>query len=138
MKQIIYQKTHTYKYLLSQRYEIQLPDDFKKCKGDIIGFISIHNGKLAVGCGYRWDGPSGPTVDTKNFMRGSLIHDALYQLMREGRISRDLRKAADKLLRDHCREDGMNWFRAQWVYLGVRAGGKSSTEPEKVEILTAP
>ncbi len=27
--------------------------------------------------------PNGPTIETKTFMRASLVHDALYQLMRE-------------------------------------------------------
>jgi hypothetical protein len=38
------------------------------------------DGLLTVKKSYAWDGPSGPTIDTKNFMRGSLVHDALYQL----------------------------------------------------------
>ena len=36
-------------------------------------------GNLTIKKGYAWDGPSGPTIDTLTFMRGSLVHDALYQ-----------------------------------------------------------
>lgn len=92
-------------------------------------FISLSaDGLLTIKAGYAFDGPSGPTVDTLNFMRGSLVHDALYQLMREKHISSfKNRKRADKILRDICREDGMSSIRAWWVYRGVRLGGKKSS-----------
>ena len=44
------------------------------------------------------DGPSGPAIDTKNFMRASLVHDALYQLMRLGTLDKSRRQYADRLL----------------------------------------
>jgi len=81
------------------------------------------HGFLTIKAGYCWDGPSGPTLDTKSFMRGSLAHDALYQLMRENEISHSVnRKRADRLLRELCIEDGMWRIRAAWVYRGVRVG----------------
>ena len=70
---------------------------------------------------YAWDGPSGPTIDTKTFMRGSLFHDALCQLIGEGLLDKKYRKYADQLLRQHCLEDGMSKFRAWYVYMCVRA-----------------
>ena len=79
------------------------------------------SGILTIRHGYSWDGPSGPTVDTKNFMRGSLVHDALCQLIREGSLDRAVhRPVADAILRRICREDGMSAIRAWWVYSGVR------------------
>lgn len=41
------------------------------------------DGNLTIHGGYAWDSPSGPTIDSLNSMRGSLVHDALYQLMRD-------------------------------------------------------
>ena len=82
---------------------------------------------------YAWDGPSGPTIDTDNFMRGSLIHDALYQLMREGVINEKYRKTADLALRELCIQDGMSKLRAWWVYQGVRLGGKKSATKGNVK-----
>ena len=83
-------------------------------------YISLdEHGLLVIKKGYCWDGPSGPTFDTKNFMRGSLIHDACYQLMREGRLSYSCRESADKELRRICRDDGMSRIRAWWVYHGA-------------------
>ena len=90
--------------------------------------------------GYAWDGPSGPTIDTRNFMRGSLVHDALYQLMREEHLDKETyRKPADQLLRDMCREDGMWSIRAWWVYLAVRWWADPAADPaNKKPIIKAP
>ena len=93
-------------------------------------FIALtKGGTLTVKNKYAWDGPSGPTIDTKTFMRGSLVHDALYQLMRLGALDRsEYRKTADRELRRICIEDGMWRFRAWYVYWGVRMfGGKAAT-----------
>jgi len=92
-------------------------------------------GVLTVNRGYAWDGPSGPTFDTKNFMRGSLFHDVLYQLIREGRLSEGVRKEADQLLWRICLEDGMSRMRAAWVYYSVRwfaAGAAKASKTKKM------
>lgn len=87
-------------------------------------------GELEVREGYAWDGPSGPAIDTANFMRGSLVHDALYQLMRAGLLDRERhREAADRVLRAICLEDGMSAARAWWVYWGVRVGAGPAADP---------
>lgn len=75
---------------------------------------------LTIRAGYCWDGPSGPAVDTVNFLRASLIHDALYQLLREGVLSPAARATADRVLREISEEDGMGLVR-RWIdWLGVR------------------
>jgi hypothetical protein len=89
------------------------------------------NGELFIFKDYAWDGPSGPAIHTKTFMRGSLIHDALYQLMREGLLARKYREKADLLLKKICLEDGMNKFRAWYVYQAVRLFAKKSSLPRK-------
>ena len=102
-------------------------------------FIKLDkNGKMSILKGYAWDGPSGPTIDTPNFMRGSLAHDALYQLMRNELLPVDpCRGQADNLLRKLCREDGMGRIRALWVYQAVKRFGKTSATVKR-EIITAP
>lgn len=96
-------------------------------------------GRLSIREGYAWDGPSGPAIDTRNFMRASLIHDALYQLIREGVILQSARRAADELLRATCLEDGMSRIRAWWVYHAVRWKGGPSADPSNERpVLTAP
>lgn len=89
------------------------------------------SGYLTIKAGYAWDGPSGPAIDSKTFMRGSLGHDALYQLMRMGLLGKEHRVAADAFLRRICREDGMSAIRALWVFSAVRAFGWVSTNPDR-------
>jgi hypothetical protein len=86
---------------------------------------------LTIKKGYAWDGPSGPTFDTPSFMRGSLVHDALYQLICEDSLPDFFRAYADRLLYRLCREDGMSSVRAWYVYKAVEAFGESHTKSEK-------
>lgn len=111
-------------------YKYQLEDDYSVATRVIppaaieLGWCALSaDGVLTIRRNYAWDGPSGPTFDTGNFMRGSLIHDALYQLMREGCLPFDFRRAADDELYFACIEDGMSKLRAWWVYQGVRRFG---------------
>jgi hypothetical protein len=128
-----------YKYQLKESSETIInirPDN--DITTDYIDLSS--EGKLVIKKGYAWDGPSGPTFDTLNFMRGSLVHDALYQLMREEYLDKNkFREPADRLLQKMCKEDGMSSLRAWWVYLGVHIGGDPSAEPaNKKPIIKAP
>lgn len=127
MQCIAYKKG--YKYQLHADYTVAIPiQPGKPALSDYI--ILTIDGQLTIKKGYAWDGPSGPTIDTLNFMRGSLVHDALYQLMREKLLDREkYREEADKLLQAMCVEDGMTALRAWWVYNGVRFGGDGSTDP---------
>ena len=96
-------------------------------------------GLLTIKKGFPWDGASGPGIDTVNFIRGSLVHDALYWLMREGGLPEKWRMAADKELRRICLEDGMWKVRAWWVYVGVRRFARKASLPESVKpMLYAP
>lgn len=80
-------------------------------------------GVIRIRHGYSWDGASGPAIDTPDFMLGSLVHDALYQMIHEGILPRSARKAADQTLRDLCKAEGMSAFRRWYVYIAVRAFG---------------
>ena len=134
MKGIAY--TDGWKYRLAENYEDRIPV-FPRDRIDNEYFVLSPSGDLIIKRGYNWDGPSGPTVDTRNFMRGSLVHDALYQLIREGHL--DCKDRADALLRQMCLEDGMSDIRAWWVYKGVQGFGKGSTLPSAIKpILYAP
>lgn len=87
-------------------------------------------GILTVKAGYAWDGPSGPTIDTDTFMRASVVHDALYQLMRLDYLDhRNSRKKADNLLKTMCIADGMWRIRAWYIYLAIRLFGARSAVP---------
>jgi hypothetical protein len=64
-------------------------------------------------------------------MRGSLIHDVLYQAMREGQLPSRYRKIADEELLRMCLADGMNRFRAWYVFKSLRAFGGRAIKPRK-------
>lgn len=99
------------------------------------------DGLIQVNAGYAWDGPSGPSLDTKNFMRGSLFHDIGYQMLREGLLphGQGYRTKFDELLRHLCIADGMSKFRAWYVYESVnRFAKKAAAEENKKEVLIAP
>ena len=133
-KAIRYKKRRRYKYTLAEDYAQRV--DIRVEHPGSYGFLSITtSGLLSIKAGYAWDGASGPTLDTPSFMRGSLVHDALYQLMRAGVIPQDQRLRADKALRKICREDGMSRVRAWWVYRAVRKFGAKAA---RADVLTAP
>ena len=125
-----------YKYQLKEPYTVRIP---------VLPPVDVHTeyaslettGDLTIKAGYAWDGPSGPTIDTLTFMRGSLVHDALYQLMRENYLVHTVyREAADQTLRDMCTEDGMSSVRAWWVYYGVRFFADPAADPSDERPLT--
>lgn len=127
-----------YKYQLKADYVVDIK--IKSNETINLDFLVLStSGELTIRKGYAWDGPSGPTFDTLNFMRGSLVHDALYQLIRESRIDNQYREYADQLLQKMCKQDGMSTLRAWWVYQGVRRFGDPAADPaNKRPIIKAP
>ena len=114
-----------YKYKLERPYAVVTP--IKPPKQLVIGgewVVLEPEGRLLIRANYTWDGPSGPTIDTPDFMRGSLVHDALYQLMREDLLDRQHRDAADRFLEQVCVEDGMRPLKAARIYFIVKNFGK--------------
>lgn len=116
--------TDGWKYLLREDYSCETGIT---SAGAFTPYIILEtDGRLTIKEGYAWDGPSGPAIDSADFMRGSLVHDALYQLIREKHLPMQARDEADRLLQKMCVEDGMWKVRAWWVYQAVSAFGKSS------------
>jgi len=139
MECISYKKD--YKYQLVEAYTVKIPIRPKEGVASPSEFIALTaDGLLTIKKGYAWDGPSGPALDTRNFMRGSLVHDALYQLMREKLLDEDAnREPADRLLQKICKADGMSSLRAWWIYKVLRiAGGLASVSGNKRAIIKAP
>ena len=115
-----------YKYWLANDYKVRT--DIVPGVDIVTEFIELtRDGALTIRHGYAWDGASGPTLDTANFMRGSLVHDALAGLMRDGYLERSTWfTPVNRELRKICIEDGMWRIRAVWVFIGVEyLGGKS-------------
>ena len=128
-----------YKYQLATTYSMLITI---KPKQDIkTEFIKLDTkGKLTIKKGYAWDGPSGPVVDTRENMRASIVHDALYQLMRQKELSaRAYKDRADKIFKNICIEDGIPRKIASAYYLGLKIGGKPATDPKnKKKVHRAP
>ncbi len=128
-----------YKYQLAEGYEI--PISIQPSHDITTEFIALDTqGNLVVKKGYAWDGPSGPVKDTDENMRASLVHDALYQLMRNDDLkSRTHRKTADKEFKRICLEDGVSRLRASVYYKALRKFGKPAASPQnKKKIARAP
>lgn len=128
---LAYRSLKGYKYQLIETFSVNLSKYTKAFNGlpsINTGWYSIRSGILTLYRGYASDGPSGPTFDTKNFMRGAFSHDGLYQALRDKKLPKHLRKAADIVLRKMCREDGMSAIRAWWVYHAVRMFGAKSAK----------
>ncbi len=127
-----------YKHQLAEDYSIQT--DIQIEEDVLLTFISLTaNGFLTIKRGYAWDGASGPTWDTPSCKRASLVHDAIYQLMREEKVSLQWRFYADRLLKEIGIEDGMwTWRACLWEKMVNRHALKSATHEGRRKIITAP
>ncbi len=87
-------------------------------------------GYLHIKKGYCWDGASGIARDTDTFMEASLVHDALYQLMRESELDRSYKDKADLLMYNLCIKNKMFRVRAWYAYKAVQVFGSPSVDPK--------
>jgi hypothetical protein len=127
---------HRYRWKIKKTYKYELAEDFvidtriKPVKSATHDYVELErNGILKISKEYRWDGPSGLTLDTPNFMRASLIHDALYELMKYGYLELHHKSDVDRLFRETCINDGMSALRAWTHYTTVRMLGKGVLKP---------
>ena len=110
-----------FRFQLAEPYTVATPVR-ESCTGNRFVMLTS-DGRLIIAAGYAWDGASGPVAQNSTIIRASLVHDCLYQLMRECGLSRKWRTTADVLLRSMCIEDGMPEWQARLVYQAVRAFG---------------
>lgn len=122
-----------YKYQVRNDYIFGLPEYFPKDVAYEGRFLEVADGYCTIQKGYAGDGPSGPTIDTKTFMRGAWQHDAIYQLIRLGVFPPEFRDAADRQLVETCKEDGMLWPRRMWVYYGLKYAGANAAKPKSIK-----
>src|SRR3990167_1972450 len=109
--------TFSYEPCRDISYRFRLTASYTQDLTSVLGLLTIahdpswcqlDSGVLTLGGEYRWDGCSGPTFDVPESIRASCIHDALYRLMREGRVPAfRFRRAADEAFFRILREDGM-------------------------------
>jgi len=102
------------------------------------GLLSI-NGYLTVKDEYPWNGMSGIPLNIKSSVRGVLIHDVLYRLIRLGLLDIKWKTPGDEVLRKFCIEDGMWKWVADTIFAAVQRWGLSSTGPKaEPKIMEAP
>ena len=123
-----------YKYQLAQSANGQTPIHPKKAIDT--EFIKLTaDGHMWIKRGYAWDGPSGPTFDSKKAMTPSLYHDCFCQLIRTGYLPDSARVQADYFFYEMLRERKMWKLRAKIWLRGVLLGGKyHHQKPKKVHI----
>ena len=132
------------KYRSGYKYQLAEDEVFKtniKPSQDIhTRFISLlRDGTLTISAGYAWDGASGPTIDSKSSMRGSLFHDAIYQLIRMCWLPQSYRNLADVEFGRLLKEDGMWWWRRKLWVRELRNFGASAADPKnRKPVLEAP
>jgi hypothetical protein len=126
-----YKKRRDYKYTLAEPYLFET--QWLNAPEVYTQYIQLNqHGQLQISAAYSWDGASGPMPDFHSIMRGSLVHDALYQLMREQHLDLSFRAAADQLLLNICRADGMNPLLAHWVHFCVRCFGQAQAQSDLI------
>ncbi|MDB2414551.1 DUF1353 domain-containing protein [Rickettsiales bacterium] len=114
-----YRSLKSWKYQITEEYNYQT--NISVTNDIVTEFVHLaSDGKLLLKQYYAWDGASGG-IDTNNILRASLVHDGLCQLIELGKLSLDHRKASDKIFKEICLEDGMSKFRANYIYLAIRA-----------------
>ncbi len=92
-------------------------------------------GTLLIHAWYSWDGPSFIPGHARRMIRGSLVHDALYQLIRdecfpvESRIRWTVAREADVLMRRLFIADGTPVILAWFFFAVIRLFGRHFEEP---------
>ncbi len=124
-----YKKTRRYKYQTVEEYTCHNTKVYRHT-ATVDGYITLsESGTLTIAAGYNWDGATG-AIDTRNSMAASLVHDALYQLLREKKLPAGYRLAADRLLCDVAIASGMSRTRARTWYYAVRLFGRKAAKPQ--------
>lgn len=122
-------------YVLKQPFscEIDTPKELTDHKGIIARyeFITLKRDKIVIDKNYTWDGASGISWDNTPFIFASIVHDALYALIREGKIPVKYRKWADDVMWAINRHHGMWRVRCFWTWAGVRLFGGSAIRKKK-------
>ncbi len=98
-------------------------------------FIKMNtNGTITIMEGYAWDGATG-AWNTKNLITPSLVHDALYQLIRTRNLGTNKRRMADNLLKTMCLNNGMTRFRAWYIHRAVTELAAKAANPVSIKIV---
>jgi hypothetical protein len=127
-----------YKYQLHKDYSLAIPALARAAPSFMDYGVLTRSGTLKIDKGYAWNGANNPAIDTQTIMRGSLVHDALYQLMDSGELALKYKTIADDTFIRICKRDGMSALRAWWVHRAVKRFGRPAVNENKIKIRTSP
>jgi hypothetical protein len=128
-----------YRYWVAEDFELDIGARIRPAVAGGNSFVELSAaGVLITRRGYAWDGASGPAINTENWRTASLVHDGLYQLIREGVLTMDQRKDADDLMRDILVGKQMWTPRVVWSHLAVRQLGETFMRNTPDAVLVAP
>ena len=124
--------------LTYRRIKGQLAHDYERLLMQIrptkkleFGRISLSvNGMLTIKADYLWDFASG-AFDTKAIIEGSLVHDALCELIHNDLLSYHEWDNAAEEMKIVCLENGMWRIRAAWVERALKIAGPEITQSRK-------
>ena len=110
--------------------------------GEAVGndFVRLApDGDLSFAPLYSWNGITKSPYQGADSIRGTLVHDGLYQLMSECGLSQRWRDEADRLMLKYFLADGMPVPLAEGFYAIVRAAGWIFSKPTALhQVLVAP
>jgi len=121
-----------YKYYLEETVEVQT--SLRPVQSAIVpGYIFLGlDGKMIIYRRYAWDGITNGVNFKSNRIPG-LVHDATYQLIREGLIDLSLKEQSDKDLRDMMIAEGSWKFVSNFFYFCVsKFGNAFATKKKKI------
>lgn len=133
-----YKNITQYKYELASKEIISTP--ITGYKVDFKLFTLQTNGLLTIHEIYKWDGPSGPMMDTPSAMISSLPHDVFYSMIRLELIPLALRDKIDEFFKDRmitCYKGKYPWFnkfRANYAYYFLLKFGFKSCIPGDIHL----
>jgi len=122
-----------WKYEVTEEYcdPCGIYDHEAEIKSGFAVLAELHtDGMLWISQGYRWDGASGPTIDTANSMRASCVHDVLFQMMRECGLPQDCFHMANERFHEILLEDGMHPVRARVWFECVERFSRKHARPK--------
>ena len=124
---MLYRELKSYKFELAQTYQIQT-EIFPE-KQIVESYVGLGvDGLLTIFNGFKIDGVTH-SITTSNVMRAAFVHDALYQLMRSGKLPLSYKDKSDKLFYDILIKDGTAKFRAWYMYQAVKLFGEKYAKP---------
>lgn len=128
---IRYTEKVQYKYVLGENTTIQLPLSFRGIQADSKYFKLTKEGLLTIYKGYAWNG-ANIIPDTKRNLYPSLVHDCLYQLMREYLIPYTVKRQfiADTIFTSMCRKNGVPEWVCKTYMRALTKFGKKNSDPK--------